>query len=479
MTAAKVSTIRAALIAAGVLAPEAPQPPPAIDLTGPGPGIKRGDPRGTRYADKAMHDECTTMATTPAGGRNDTLNRCAYKLGSLVSGGHLDRDTMITNLWNAARQAGLQDREIRQTLYSGARAGAAHPRIIPDTNPTTSHLRLLHPSPPQPAENGPDTETTDVPLPADAEPPPEQGPAYLDWFEVFANLDTEPDWLVPDLFERGGNYALYSEAKAGKSLLTLDLAAALASGRPILGGASRPPETVMYVDQENSRNDVGKRLHAMGYDPRELHHRLLYANFPNYAPLDTIQGAAQLLEEVAKHQPTMVVLDTIGRMISGPENDADTWHNLYRCTIARLKAAGVAVLRLDHMGKSADQGMRGSSAKVSDVDAVYRLAALGDRGTAIQLDRTHTRNGNGPDRIICDRLVDPLRHIPSDLTARERAIDGLIRTLDVHGIDPSWGRPRVSQALANLSPPIGAKNDRLQEAIKRRKLLVRPWEEAR
>jgi hypothetical protein len=90
---------------------------------------------GSAYATAALESECTNVAAAPVGMRNDALNRAAFNLGTLVGAGLLDMDAVITALYDAARRAGLTEREIvgrgsNGTLMSGLRAGLDHPRQV-------------------------------------------------------------------------------------------------------------------------------------------------------------------------------------------------------------------------------------------------------------------------------------------------------------------------------------------------------------
>ena len=102
-----------------------------------------------------------------------------------------------------------------------------------------------------------------------------------------------------------------------------------------------------------------------------------------------------------------MVIDTTGRVVAGPENDADTYRAFYRHTGARLKAAGIAQVRLDHAGKDADRGQRGSSSKTEDVDLVWHLTAEGAR---LRLRATHKRLSWAPDELILTRVLEPRVH---------------------------------------------------------------------
>lgn len=299
--------------------------------------------------------------------------------------------------------------------------------------------------------------------------------APLDWASVWDKVDEEVNWLAEPLVEAGTSVALYSPPKAGKSLLLLDVCAALAAGRPVLGKPAQTPRRVLYLDAENTLSDVVGRLQAMGYGPADLGDRLAYVSFPQTAPLDTASGGQTVVDLVAKHRPDVVVIDTIARFIEGKEDAADTWNAVYRYTLQHLKRLGVAVVRLDHSGKDVERGMRGSSSKASDVDVVWRLEVLRG-GEAVKLKRTHSRNGHGDDEVTLARLVEPLRHVPTG----KRVLDDLgvpimtdnvrrlFDALDAHGVPREFGRDKAKAALVTAGVAPG-RNEDLTEALRLRK----------
>ena len=174
-------------------------------------------------------------------------------------------------------------------------------------------------------------------------------------------------YVLEDLVREGDLVALTSPAKAGKSLLVLDrVLAACAAGRRIA-----------YLDAENGLRDIHTRVHALGYRDN-LSDNLLYVSFPSLA-LDKPEDAAELrrfLDELIADGPLdLVVLDTASRFLAGNENDSEPWLAMYRQAFLPIKRAGVAALRLDHLGKDITRGARGSSAKQGDVDVELELAA--------------------------------------------------------------------------------------------------------
>jgi len=102
--------------------------------------------------------------------------------------------------------------------------------------------------------------------------------------------------------------------------------------------------------------------------------------------------------------------DTVSRSVQGEENENDTWLKFYRHTGLKLKQAGVALMRLDHSGKDESKGQRGGSAKVGDVDAVWRLKRSPDGEGLYVLDCEAHRFQLSEPRLVIRRESGPLRH---------------------------------------------------------------------
>jgi len=233
----------------------------------------------------------------------------------------------------------------------------------------------------------------------------DRGP--LDWAELWARSDTASDFLAAPILARGRQHALWSPAKAGKSLFTLWLSAGCATGRPLLDQPAGEPVDVVYIDLEMTEDDLRDRLCDMGYGPASDLSHLHYYLLPALPPLDTPAGGRALLDIAKRHDAQLVVIDTTARVVEGPEDSADTIRAFYRNTGALLKVAGVAVLRLDHGGKDLARGQRGSSSKNDDVDIVYQLTPL-DGG--IQLLATHRRVGWVPEKLDLGMTTEPLAY---------------------------------------------------------------------
>jgi len=219
-------------------------------------------------------------------------------------------------------------------------------------------------------------------------------------------------WLIEPILALGRSHALYAPAKAGKSLLALEIAAAIASGRPVLDQPAGAPRVVLYADFEMTEDDIYERLVDLGYteaDDLTLFHYHLH---PLLSPLDTPKGGADLVDHAVKIGAELVVVDTVARTISGEENSSDTIIALARCTFSPLKARHITSLRVDHAGKDLTKGQRGTSAKNDDVDIVWQLT-VADEG-AVTLRATHRRLSWVPEVVNLTRTENPLRHQPVD-----------------------------------------------------------------
>lgn len=282
----------------------------------------------------------------------------------------------------------------------------------------------------------------------------------LDWHRLFAGAPDDVDWLVPDVVARGKSYSLNSHGKQGKSLFMLDQVAA--------GDFS-----TLYVDHENTHDDLVERLQDMGHSAADLIGRVHYLSFPTMPPLDGPAGAADLIELAEHYNVDLVVIDTVSRVVAGEENSADTFRALYRHTLAPLKAKRRAVVRLDHLGKSAGTKARGSSAKSDDVDAAWNLSEQkdGDGGVFVTLKLDIQRGSIHPDQIHFARNTTPrLHHVPlaTPLSPTEqKRVGECIEAMKRLNLPADAGRPKALKALREAGYQI--RSDTVMAAVKARK----------
>jgi AAA domain len=248
-----------------------------------------------------------------------------------------------------------------------------------------------------------------------------------DWWE--RDDDSAQDWALFPLVPKSRGCSLVAPAGAKKSLLTLSLCASA-----VLGSASRPPVRVLYVDYEMTEVDVRERLMDMGYGPSHDLSGLVYLSVPDIPALNTREGGLALLQVAKVAKPDVIVLDTFSRAVVGPENDAAVAQDYYRHTGSPLKAEGIAVLRLDHTGKSIEAGARGSSAKRDDVDLAWIMS--------------RSEGQDGKERLSIKSDKHRVNWVPREITMR---IDQEPLCF-VYVDEPGWpaGTRETAEALARL-----------------------------
>jgi hypothetical protein len=253
-----------------------------------------------------------------------------------------------------------------------------------------------------------------------------EGLQPVDLHALMSGERPEEDWLVEPVLPAGKLCGIVSKRGEGKSLLLLDVAAALACGQATLSQPAAEPINVVYVDMEMGPDDLYERLADLGYLPdhplfHDLAEHLHYYQLVALPPLDTEAGGIALEELVDRHGATLVVIDTVSRVVSGEENSAEPYRDLFRHTETRLKRRRVTLARLDHLGKDKERGSRGSSAKEDPLDVVWQLTKT--LTGSIELTLTKGRQG----------------WIPRAVTIhKEERYDGTFEHVLPHEPAPTW-----------------------------------------
>lgn len=305
----------------------------------------------------------------------------------------------------------------------------------------------------------------------DPEPYDEWAGSMIDWSVAWDKDRSQDDWLIEPFLIKGRGHALFAPGKTGKSLLVLEAAAALATGKSFLGKPAGEPAHVLYLDYEMTERDVMDRLEEMGFGPNDDLSHLHYALVSTLEPLDTAEGGVAVLKKAKELGVDLVVVDTTARAVIGDEDKSDTFRALYRCTFALLKAAGIAACRVDHAGKDLKKGQRGSSAKADDVDVVLQLTANAD---LLKLRCTAQRVGYVPQETLLRRFDEPLRHELVIDAVEGTAVGRLVKDLDRLGVPLDASNRQVRDLLrnwnlANAGDEIRARNDTIALALRIRK----------
>lgn len=292
----------------------------------------------------------------------------------------------------------------------------------------------------------------------------------IDWHEVIT-ADYELEWLIEGLWPTAKHLHLFAAHKTGKSLISLAMGIGLAIGVDPFTGANIKPHDVTYLDREMTAVDLQERVLDMGFTDADSERlkRLHYHFYPKIGYLDTPEGGNALMRLLQSNGSDVVIIDTLSRVVKGEENSNDTYKDFYNYTGQQLKAAGIAMLRLDHEGHTGGHS-RGASSKADDVDLVYQLKATDD---GLEIIKQFARVAYVRPTIILKQTDDPLGWRETEFAWPSGTLEKA-QELDALGIDMELSVRKTQRALRDKGVTPG-KTVILAAALKyRRERLVWP-----
>ena len=131
-------------------------------------------------------------------------------------------------------------------------------------------------------------------------------------------------------------------------MLALDVAAAFATGRSLLGQPPVPQRSVMYLDLEMTEDDVRELLADPGYGPNDDLSRLAYFQLAALTSTAQQRSRRQVLDEIGRLRGAELVI--VGRwrpcacgVCDRPGTAASTTLNLYNHVTQSAREQGTRV----------------------------------------------------------------------------------------------------------------------------------------
>lgn len=295
----------------------------------------------------------------------------------------------------------------------------------------------------------------------------------IDWVELWAD-ETPERWFVPDLLCEGRGHGCPAPSGIGKSLLWQEVGAGLSAGRSVLGFPAQEPIKVLYLDHENTpKGDVKPRLIAMGFTPDELTN-FSYLSFPSIESLNTKLGGQSLSQLLDHFEPQLVFIDTFSRFVDGDENSSKVAQDFYEFAGRELKKRNIAYLRIDHVGKDASKGARGSSAKVDDLDLIWTMSKTKEPNVFL-MKNEKARVPVTNTELLIERTFSPLKHtvrsgvdwksLLASAMRHEKAVS-LIETLITKDPKHTLAQGKVWKDLGPVCKSAGISRSELFEALR-------------
>ena len=203
------------------------------------------------------------------------------------------------------------------------------------------------------------------------------GQDYLDLRSIIETPEETLDFVLPGLLAETVG-VLLSPGGVGKSMLALELAATVATGRDAWGlvGADPAPGTVIYLSLEDPEIVFRQRVRAL-----EASRPGMMRDAEAGLRLTTRHGAGFELatweekklrpsahfnslkrEMVALQRPRLLIIDTLNRALAGlPENDNSVQSRVLNQIEQLISGTGAAALLIHHTSKGATRDGQGDT----------------------------------------------------------------------------------------------------------------------
>lgn len=226
-----------------------------------------------------------------------------------------------------------------------------------------------------------------------------------------------PVFLIDGLLEQDAVGAVFGDPAAGKSLVTIDLAACVATGETFHSRTVRAGPVFYIAGEGNS----GLRRRFAAWE--ELRGRSLAS-----APLFASQTAIQLLEAasgarltaaidalaLSHGSPKLIVIDTLNRNFGAGDENSTADMTAFVAAVDRLRErfAGCTVLIVHHSGHGDKDRARGSSVLRAALDTEYKVSKSGDAVTLTN----HKMKDAPPPRAMSFAIVEAAGSIALEYT---------------------------------------------------------------
>jgi hypothetical protein len=279
-----------------------------------------------------------------------------------------------------------------------------------------------------------------------------------------ARLEAAPaqrdSWLIEGLWGAEAVGCLGGLPKQGKTWLCLEMALAVASGRPCLGRFPVPtPGPVLLFCAEDQAHDVKARVAGIA-KARDVDFDRLAVGWIGVPELhlDDLTHRRRLARTISEIGPRLLVLDPLVRLHRGDENSAADVSELLGFLRTLQREHHLAIVLVHHVRKSGarDPGtaLRGSGDLHAWGDSNLYIVKRDGRPTVVVEHRAH----RAPEPFVIKLDGDPTRLVVDD-SAPETANpldDKLVKLLSAGPLTRTVLRQRL-----------GIRNETLGEAIDR------------
>jgi len=227
--------------------------------------------------------------------------------------------------------------------------------------------------------------------------------------EMILEVDDEPEWVIPGLFEKGDRFLLTGEEGLGKSHMLRQIVLMAAAGLdPFNPDVHIKPVKGMVIDFENSKRQIRRRLYttyqyALGKGRGEPGLATILPMPRSDITQDKV--LSKIHREIDACQPELLVIGPLYKM-SPRALQTDDEATPVLAALDTIRDRGIALLIEAHAGKSdngsrkRDMRPRGSSALLGWPEFGYGMVAAAEDTAALTPWRGDRDFRDIPDRVV-------------------------------------------------------------------------------
>jgi hypothetical protein len=221
--------------------------------------------------------------------------------------------------------------------------------------------------------------------------------------------ETKIPWIIEDLWQDGGIALIHSLEGEFKSVLSYQIAEAVAAGSPLLRKWDVPrARKVGILETEMDDLEVGRRLGSMYPDADwpatlEVSDSALLKEFRRKTSLaEKLECIDRWLSE---KKVEVLIWDTVNSVLATGDPNSERTVSLFFDGIALLPAKSTLIVRHDVKPsrdaalRSSNQLVRGSNRLVEDASVVIHLQRVDKASNKVQMEVGKLRNGPKPEPI--------------------------------------------------------------------------------
>lgn len=202
----------------------------------------------------------------------------------------------------------------------------------------------------------------------------------LSYQEIYDSNPPPRQMILHPWLPQQGLAFIYAASGVGKTMFTLNVAYAIASGGNFLKYKCIKPRRVLYIDGEMAYVDVHSRFMQIIKQQGELDEKdnffLLNPEKSTVAlpKISSLEGQEFYNKKMDELNIEVLILDNLSTLSTIEENSSEEWLIIQDWLIS-LRARGKSVIVVHHAGKD-KKGYRGSSRMLDVLDTAISLQAM-------------------------------------------------------------------------------------------------------